>query len=353
MQLNTIIQVATVIGILFGVSNGILQGQEKSRPDPLGDSARAHQVIKLWPAKPPATPHTDKAEADLTKSSDELIAGRRIIKLGHVSTPEIHAFFPPAEKRNGCSVVVCPGGGFSILAWDLEGTEVATWLNSIGVTAFVVKYRVPTRQLKIPWRSPVQDVQRAVSYIRSNAQQFSINPDQIGVLGFSAGGKTTANANFTHHRYYPMIDEHDKVSFKANFVVLIYAALIIDYKTEELAPRIVVNESSPPTLMIHTDDDHVPVENAIVLHEALKKIKVETEFHRYKKGGHGYGMRPVLSLPVTYWPQKLKEWLEKNRYFASESDSKQTESETPSDSNSEPKRKNDGEALKKGSENLP
>ena len=129
-------------------------------------AAQATEVIDVWPAEPPGPQRDIGEEQDITKPDDPLIAGRRIIKLANVTTPQAHVYLPPTDRRTGSAVVVCPGGGFSILAWDLEGTEVAEWLNSIGVTAVVLKYRVPTRQAEPNWLAPVQDAQRTLSRLR-------------------------------------------------------------------------------------------------------------------------------------------------------------------------------------------
>jgi acetyl esterase/lipase len=163
--------------------------------------------LNLWLATPPGPEaKIDGPERDLTKPEDKLIAGRKIIKLGHVSTPQMQVYLPPKDKANGGAVLVCPGGGFSILAWDLEGTEVAEWLNSIGFAAIVVKYRVPTRDHgdalndagNAPMKAvgPVMDAQRAMSLTRSKATEWAIDPHRIGITGFSAGSETPGSQPF-------------------------------------------------------------------------------------------------------------------------------------------------------------
>ena len=157
-------------------------------------SSTAEEIIKIWPNHPPGEPLDVGAEEDITKPTDRLIAGRRIIKLKNVAEPEAHVYLAPEEKRNGSAVVICPGGGFNILAWDLEGTEVAEWLNTLGVSAIVLKYRVPTSQRTEKWKAPVQDAQRTISLVRHHAKEWGIDREKIGVLGFSAGGHTAARA---------------------------------------------------------------------------------------------------------------------------------------------------------------
>jgi acetyl esterase/lipase len=195
-------------------------------------SAASPQVFQLWPATPPGpVAKVEGAERDLTKPDDKLIAGRIIIKLGHVSTPQMHVYLP--EKANGGAVLVCPGGGFSILAWDLEGTEVAEWLNSLGFAAIVVKYRVPTRehgdtlnkQVNTPLKAvgPVIDAQRAMSLTRSKAVEWGLDPQRIGIMGFSAGGETAGlTAILRDERLYPKVDAADEHSCAPNFALPIY-----------------------------------------------------------------------------------------------------------------------------------
>ena len=145
-------------------------------------------TLDVWPGTPPGETKPLPPEADQTKDTDKLIAGRRIIKLGNVSRPQLAVFRPAREKDTGAAVVICPGGGFNILAYDLEGTEVAEWLNSLGVTGIVLKYRVPARDPERRWLAAVQDAQRAMSIVRSHAGDWGIDPKRIGILGFSAGG---------------------------------------------------------------------------------------------------------------------------------------------------------------------
>jgi acetyl esterase/lipase len=147
-------------------------------------------ILNIWPGKPPGETKELPAEVDLTKDTDKLIAGKRIIKLGNVSTPQIAVYKPEKSKDTGASVIICPGGGHHILAYDLEGTEVAEWLNTIGVTGIVLKYRVPFRNPDKRWGAAVADAQRAVSQVRSKAAEWNLDPKRIGICGFSAGGET-------------------------------------------------------------------------------------------------------------------------------------------------------------------
>jgi len=272
--------------------------------------------VKLWgDSKPPGPRSTDGEERDLTKASDQLVAGRRIIKLGNVSSPELHIFPRDAGTTGDSAVVVCPGGGFSILAWDLEGVEVAQWLNSIGITAGVLKYRVPTRDLDIVWKAPVQDTQRAISIMRDSADDFEFDVTKIGVLGFSAGAIAAARAGLMPARQYESVDEIDQRSCSPNFTILIYAGGLIDDSKSGLLEGLKIDKATPPTFMVHAFDDHVPLDTPVVLLKALKAVEVPAELHVYDAGGHGYGLRPVEGFPVTTWPQRCREWLQRNGWM--------------------------------------
>ncbi len=275
-------------------------------------SAEPIEVIKLWPGTPPGPAREVGEEQDTTKPEDRLIAGSRIIKLANVSSPEAHVYLPPADKRTGAAVVVCPGGGFHILAWDLEGTEVAEWLNSIGVTAIVLKYRVPTGQVDPKWLQPVQDAQRTISIVRSRATEWGLNSEQIGVLGFSAGGHTAARAALTPERLYDAVDDADKKPFLPNASILIYPAYLANKDNSKIDDDLAVTKDSPPTFIVHAFDDPITVQGSLLLTIALKNANVPSELHVYDTGGHGYGLRPVDGQPVTMWPKRCEDWLRRN-----------------------------------------
>ncbi len=267
------------------------------------------EVTKLWPNGIPDEDRTVGAERDFTKATDTLIGGRRIIKLGNVSAPEIHLYRPEAILNTGTAVVICPGGGFNILAWDLEGTEVAKWFKSIGVTAAVVKYRVPTHRLKVPWQGPVQDTQRAISLLRSRSDELGLDPKRIGALGFSAGAVAAARTGLMQKRTYRSSDLIDKSPCKPDFMMLIYAGGLSNADGTRLNAGLVVDKETPPTFLVHAFDDYVPLDNPMVLMRALKNSNVPSELHVYDAGGHGYGMRRVDELPVTSWSDRLNEWM--------------------------------------------
>lgn len=267
-------------------------------------------VLNVWPGTPPGDTATLPPEADLTKDTDKLIAGRRIIKTGNVTTPQLAVYRPAKEKDTGASVIICPGGGFNILAYDLEGTEVATWLNSLGVTGIVLKYRVPSRDPKQAWLAPVQDAQRAVSLVRAHAAEWGLDPARIGILGFSAGGTTAAYTSlFLEDRRYPALDGTDKISCRPDFTLLIYTGGFVERYPAAMTDTVTFTKAAPPMFLVHAFDDNVSVQNSLHVATELKKAGGSAELHVYDTGGHGYGLRYVAAQPVTTWPARAAEWL--------------------------------------------
>ena len=277
----------------------------------LGAFAAESKPIPLWPGKAPGETAELPAEADMTKPSDRPVAGKGVVRLGNVSSPTITIYSPAAAKNTGAAVLVCPGGGYSILALDLEGTEVCAWLNSIGVTGVLLKYRVPRRAGAERYVAPLQDAQRALGLVRQRAGEFGLDPARIGVLGFSAGGHLAAVLSNQHAtRSYEAVDEADKVSCRPDFTVLIYPAyLTVKEKNDALAPELPVSAANtPPAFIAMTEDDPVRVESGLFYYLALKNAKVPAELHLYPKGGHGYGLRRTEN-DVTTWPERAGDWL--------------------------------------------
>ena len=269
------------------------------------------QTILLWPEQPPGETAPLPAEADTTKPTDSLVAGRRVIRLGNVSSPTITLYRPDPARNTGAAVVVCPGGGYSILAMDLEGTEVCEWLNSIGVTGVLLKYRVPVGDGKHARTAPLQDVQRAFGLVRLQAGELGIDPNRLGVLGFSAGGHLAANLSNNHAtRTYPLIDAADRINCRPDFCILIYpGSLTVKDQNDAVAPEMSVGATNtPPTFIAMTEDDGGRVENAVFYYLALKKAKVPAEMHLYPNGGHGYGLRRTEA-GVTSWPERVTDWM--------------------------------------------
>jgi len=264
-------------------------------------------VVDLWPNGVPGFQVEGGPERDTTGPDGRPVAGRPVIRLGDVSTPQIHVYLPPADKRNGASVVICPGGGFNILAWDLEGTEVAEWLNSLGVTAAVLKYRVPTAKHDPKWLPPVQDAQRAISLVRAHADEWQLDPQRVGLLGFSAGGNTAAMAAVSADRRYEAADAADKSAWRPDFLVLVYPAYLVD-ESGELRKEVTVSKKTPPTFLAHAYDDPVTPKSSVEFFLALKNAGVPAELHVYDTGGHGYGLRKTEQ-PVTTWNARCAEWM--------------------------------------------
>lgn len=268
------------------------------------------EIIKIWPDTPPNETKEFEEEYDTTKPGDNLVAGKRVQRIINVTSPELHYYPAPKEKANGTSVIIYPGGGYYILAWDLEGTEVAQWLNSIGISAYILKYRVPRRDDEKPWFHALQDAQRSISIVRSRASESNDhNPNRIGVLGFSAGGNLAfLSACYKDDRIYTPVDNTDHFDSRPNFGILIYPAWIHEEDTLGLKPFYKVDGDTAPMIFIHTSDDRVSSLSSIAGYTALKKAGVPAGIHIYPEGGHGYGLRRT-SLPVTTWPDRVEDWL--------------------------------------------
>src|SRR5205814_4273975 len=234
----------------------------------------------LWPHAAPGTVPTTGPESDTTTSKDQLVSGAPMIRLGNVSAPTL-TLYQPTGKSTGAAVVVFPGGGYRILAIDLEGTEVCDWLNSAGITCVLLKYRVPDSGPYPKSAAALQDAQRALGIVRAHAAEWHIDPQRIGVLGFSAGAHLAA-ALSTHfeQRLYDSLDSADKVSCRPDFAVIIYPGYLA-LAEQNFAPNADIRdtEQTPPAFIAQAEDDPVHVENATVYFLALKNAKVPAELH--------------------------------------------------------------------------
>jgi acetyl esterase/lipase len=288
-----------VVGVIACVSSISTARAAEAAGDP----------IKLWPGVAPGDKGDIGAEHDTTRDPNSRNKDN-IIRLGNVSDPTITVYKPSPDKDTGAAVVVCPGGAYSILAYNLEGTEVCDWLNSIGVTGVLLKYRVPARKGLEKHAAALQDVQRAIGIVRQHAADWKIDPARIGVLGFSAGGHLAAAAsnNFESRTYEP-VDDADKQSSRPDFAVLVYPAyLATKEEPSKTAPELKVTRDTPTTFIAMTQDDPVGVEGAFTYMLALKKARVHGEIHVYPRGGHGYGLRPSANA-VSHWPARAAEWM--------------------------------------------
>ena len=280
----------------------------------LAEAREPDAVIDLWEQNAPGET-TRETGVKLERRANENPPATRIKE---ITRPQLHLFQPPAEKRNGTAVLIFPGGAYNYVVADKEGSETAEWLNSLGITAFVAHYRTkepkPRAQTdaRLPPFSerPLQDGQRAVSLVRKRATEWGIKPDQIGVIGFSAGGQAAAliTTRF-NERAYEAKDDVDQVSCRPDFSLLIYPWRLVDEKTGELNEVLTINKTTPPTLMVHAHNDHATPISSILFYTALKKNGVPSELHIYENGGHGYGMRPVDDSYVDTWPDRAGDWL--------------------------------------------
>ncbi len=265
-------------------------------------------VWNLWPGEPPGEVATLPPESDRTSDTDKLVAGKRLIRLQNVSTPTLSIYRPDPNVDTRSSVIIAPGGGHTILAMDLEGTEIAEWATSIGLTAIVLKYRVPgkARNPNKTWLAAAQDGQRALSLVKSRAEEIGIDPERIGIMGFSAGGTPVKATAMISNRLYKPVDAHDDLSFRPAFAAPIYSGgMPIG---EDLF------EDCPPVFMVITHDDKDRSIDMAELYIALKKANVPTEMHIYSEGGHSYGLRRT-KLPVTSWTDQMEDWLALNGFL--------------------------------------
>jgi len=274
-----------------------------------------HTQVPIWPgAVPDARPVTGP---EVETTTEELAAGRPWVTVGNVSRPTM-TLYSRDVKNTGAAVVVFPGGGYLVLSMDLEGSEVCDWLTSKGITAVLLKYRVPGKGHPRSGPYPdspeaLEDAQRTVGLVRFHAAEWHIDPHKIGVLGFSAGGHLVA-AMSTHfeHRSYPALDAADKESCRPDFAVAIYPGhLSLAENSFALNPdiRTHISRQTPPTFLLQNEDDHVDrVEDSLSYYAALKKAGIPVEMHLYAQGGHAFGLRRT-KLPVTGWPQLVETWL--------------------------------------------
>jgi acetyl esterase/lipase len=273
-------------------------------------------VVELWPGKPPddvgdigpektlMSPKLDRAQVEVTEPT-------RMVT--NVSRPTITVYRPAKDKDTGTAMIICPGGGYWNLYWQLEGEEVAAWLNSLGVTGVVLKYRVPRRPDEPkgePARRPLQDAQRAVSLVRSKAKEWGIAPDRIGMVGFSAGGHLAiATATNFEKRTYTPIDDIDEVSCRPDFAVAAYSGYLKDKEKDELASGLHVPKGTPPVFLVHGGADLISdPENSVVMYRALRQAGAPAELHIYAGASHDFGVRQS-DRPCSEWTRSCADWM--------------------------------------------
>jgi endo-1,4-beta-xylanase len=275
---------------------------------PAPPAAFADLVLPVWPDEPPAWNAPSQPEFDTTTAKSNKIAGRRLMRLTNVSRPELHVFRPTIASTN-TTVLIAPGGGYSILAWDLEGTEIATWLQSLGITAIVLKYRVPTRQESKNWLPAVQDLQRSISLIRSNGIP-GVKTESTGVLGFSAGGNASARVATATARTYDAQDKIDESNCIPDFAVLIYPAWLVE-RGSTLIEDLKITPETPPMFLAHAANDSVTCLSSVGLFTALKQKDVPAELHVFTSGGHGFGGR-TTGMPTDAWKSLCRTWIDRH-----------------------------------------
>jgi len=264
--------------------------------------------LALWPG---VAPGDDPDQALTEKAAAAKPGQKKVIRLTGISKPTIEVYKPGKANDTGAAVLVCPGGGYGILAWDLEGTEICQWLNGIGVSGVLLKYRVPRRPNRPKHEAPLQDAQRAIRLVRAHANDWAIDAGRVGIMGFSAGGHLSAVTSTTSDKTtYEAVDAADALSARPDFTMLIYPAyLVTDEKAEvpTLSPELTVTKDTPPTIIFMAGDDRF-VSSALTYYRALWAHKVRASLHLYPTGGHGYGLRPSEHTICT-WPKRCEDWM--------------------------------------------
>ena len=267
-------------------------------------------TLKLWPDGPP-TAMVAKSEATLKLIQS--YGGVRPDRVSDVSDPTMTVFLP--EKPNGASVIVAPGGGFMFLSYAHEGTQVCEWLNSLGVTAVLLKYRTPTRDEREMFELPVQDAQRAMGLVRQHAAEWKLDPKRVGLLGFSAGANLAGHAAWDRgartYRQHPELDDPRG----PDFLVFIYGGGFLDKDDKsKFRPGFSVPADAPPVFMVVAHDDGANPVEAAMLYLEYKKRDLSAELHICAKGGHGFGMRQD-GKPINDWPKRCAEWMKTQNYL--------------------------------------
>lgn len=285
---------------------------------PAWQPSQGHTQVPIWPGVPPHPRPIPGVEE--TGDGESPVAGKPWLVVRNVSQPTM-TVYSPKGKNTGAAVVVFPGGGYQLLAIDLEGTEVCDWLTSRGVTCVLLKYRVP--HTGPDWDNKcgcyrdtrssmaLEDAQRTVGLVRLNAEKWGVDPQKIGVLGFSAGAHlAVAMSTRFAQRSYPLIDAADKESCRPDFAVVLYSGRLWTNNNKlPLNPFITVTNKTSPTFLVHAEDDDVnSVKHSRVYYAALKKAGVPAEMHLYAQGGHAFGLRRT-KFPITAWPELLEKWL--------------------------------------------
>jgi len=280
------------------------------------------KTIKVWPDKIPGAIENSTLKM-------EIISNNGWTQAQNVTDPTLDFYPAPKEKSNGTSVIICPGGGYAVLAIDHEGAQIAEWLNSLGITAFVLKYRLPSNAIMVDKSiGPLQDGQEAIRIVRRQSKEWNLNPNKIGIMGFSAGGHVAST--LSTHFNYKVYESTDTTSARPDFSILIYPVISMDSTITHLGSRInllgrdpsselikrfsnelQVNKETPPAFLVCSlNDGTVPIQNSINYVMALKKFGVQGELHIYESGGHGYGLGIKNKDTESTWSAACRKWLE-------------------------------------------
>lgn len=285
----------------------------------------AQTVIPLYAD---SVPNSKPAAIEEKSNTDQ----NGLVRISNVTQPTLTVFLPPKEKATGTGVIICPGGSYALLSYTLEGTQVAEQLNEMGVAAFVLKYRLPNDSIMIKKEiGPIMDAQRAIQIVRENARQWGINKDRVGIMGFSAGGHLASTAGTHFNKQY--LPGRKRTSLRPDFMVLVYPVISFadsighrgsrtnllganpsPEKIKEYSNELNVTKRTPPTFLIHAEDDQtVKVQNMLLFATALQEKKVPFDFYLYEKGGHGYGLNNKTS--EVKWMDFVKDWLRRNGWL--------------------------------------
>jgi len=288
----------------------LLAGPAATAADPL--------VVELWPGKPPRDVGLSDPETTRVYNSPLLDGPTKLVT--NVTRPTLTVYLPPREKNTGTAMLICPGGGYHNLFWELEGEEVAAWLTEHGIAGIILKYRCPRRPGDVkgePPLGPQLDAQRAVSLVRSRAKEWGIDPKKIGMVGFSAGGHLVlATATRAGVRAYDPLDKVDEASCRPDFGVACYSGYLKAKDKDELGSGLRVAADTPPIFLAHAADDSISTpEHSAVMYLALQRAKVPCELHVFASGEHDFGVRRNDKLPAS-WTGLCLKWLKSRGLWA-------------------------------------
>ena len=268
-------------------------------------------IMELWPGAVPKDIGIEGEEKTRIYDS-KLVSTTTLIT--NVTRPSITTYLPPPEKNTGTAMVICPGGGYWDLFWELEGEEVVAWLLEQGIAGIILKYRVPRRpgeEKRVPPIGPQLDAQRAMSLVRHHAIDWGIDPNRIGMIGFSAGGHLAlATATQFDTRTYNAIDHIDTVSCRPDFAILCYSGFLKNRESDDIWPDLHIPPNTPPVFLAHASDDSISeVDHSVIMYLALHRAGISTELHAYTSGEHDFGVRQNDKLPSS-WPHLCLNWLQ-------------------------------------------